>query len=683
MARQQPVLNPEVYEAQLQINAALGWDAAAILTADKDRLLTMQYRLGLGREWGIIECPNTFLPAGTKQHTCNRIHQLPQFLPKDVPPNSPTANEAWAEVLRFAVARLTHTSRRSARIAGYSTCMGDLNALKPIVRTIVQMPATEGHFWSRVGEEASSAKSKQSLRIFTVQRHYHQIGALPDAFSGSVNVEADEPERDRSGEAEHEASVKENNKWQPLPMEFVSETSWRSLRLIKSVAPTLLDSLEAALQVHHSTHPRTARLLSERRSQDLTREARDRVIAGWLWVDEDGSPLSDMCFDIHIKSTSSGNQIVWPPCTFGQAWRLAHTLVKPAHLWMVLLGNGNRNSEAVSMRNDCLVPKPTGNFLWKGRTYKMIGITGGREINAVVPEIIGQSILQQMRISQLTKLYRGFAGNALWVGENVDAIHDLSTTLNSYVDALGLRNLLGDQNPSCHEHRFRKTLAWIVAVSLTNSIMILKDCFGHTDAVMTLLHYIASDPSIAQEVIRVQKELTIMMAVDVIADRETVGGPGAPELRQRADAHLKRIGKTKFEPQDAYEFARRETFEGRTWMMIAPGILCTAPHDVTQVSTPCAEGQRRHNPANCKAGCEWQLLLKGVYTTQADDTVDYALKNLQQAIDSDDEASIAFWAGQAKAWLYRYDEVAQKWKDHPLVVAHVPRPVRIMMKEAA
>lgn len=362
--------------------------------------------------------------------------------------------------------------------------------------------------------------------------------------------------------------------------------------------------------------------------------------------------------------------------------RIAHTLVKAAHLWMVLLGNGNRNSEVASMRVDCLVSDEKGTFKWSGRTYKLTGLTGGRGIDAVVPEIIGQSILQQIRLAQLTRLDRDFGGNALWCGENVKAVLNLSGTLNSYVDALGLRHLLGEQNPSCHEHRFRKTLARIVALSLTNSIMILKDCFGHSDAVMTLLSYIASDPSIVQEVIRVQKELTIMLAADVITDREKVAGPGAPALRQRADEHLKRIGKSKFEPQDAFEFARSETFEGRAWMMIAPGILCTAPHDVTQVSTPCALGQKRHNPANCKTGCDWQLLLTGYFTTQADDTVEYALKNLQQAIETEDEASIALWAGQAKAWLYRYDEVAEKWRDHPLVVAHVPRPVRIMMKES-
>lgn len=683
MASKQPVMHPEAYEAQLQTNAGLGWTAADIVTANKERLLTMQHRLGLGSEWGVIEFPKAFMPAGRGHYTAFRFHRLPQFLPQGAAINAPCANDAWTEVLRFVIARLTQIGPRNSKIVSYSTCVANLNTLKPIVRKIVMTPAAEGHFWGRVGEEASAAKSRTNLLIFSAQRHYHKIGALPDEFRGSLTIEADEPERDRAGEGEHEASVEGGKQWQPLPMDFVSEMGWRSLRLIKSVAPTLLDALDAALRVPPVTQGLRGQPLKKGTVRARTLQARDKVIAGWQWRDDNGAPLYDLEFEFYRNSKRTGVPIAWPPRTFGQAMRLAHALVKPAHLWMVLLGNGNRNSEAVSMRDDCLVPATKGNFRWKGRTFKMTGITGGCETEAVVPEIIGQSILQQKLIAQLTKQDKGFAANALWVGEIVEAVLDLSSTLNSYVDALGLRHLLGEENPSCHEHRFRKTLAWIVAVSLTNSIMILKDCFGHTDAVMTLLSYIASNPSIAQEVIKVQKELTIMMAVDVITNRETIGGPGAPALRQRADAHLKRIGKSKFEPQDAYEFARRETFEGRAWMMIAPGILCTAPHDMTQVSTPCALGQKRHNPANCKTGCDWQLLLHGVHATQADDTVDYALKNLQQAIDRDDEASIAFWAGQAKAWLYRYDEVAEKWKDHPLVVAYVPRPVRIMMKAAA
>jgi integrase len=452
---------------------------------------------------------------------------------------------------------------------------------------------------------------------------------------------------------------------------------------VKSVSPTVLDALNAALTTSDVKHGSSGKLLNKVSARQATLKERDKVILGWNWKDEYGNPIYELGFDFKLKNTGSGSRITWPPKTFGQTMRIAHSLIKPANLWMVLLGNGPRNSEAVSMQDDCLVPDVNGNFRVKGRTFKMTGIAGGKETEVIVPEIIVQAIFQQMELVKIVKLEKGFSGNSLWIGERAKSVLNLSSMLNSYMDALELRNLLTEENSSCNEHRFRKTLAWIVAVTLTNSIMVLKDCFGHTDEAMTLLSYIISDPSVAQEVINVQKELTILMAVEVISGNESIAGPGAAALLQRSDEYLKRIGKSKFEPQDAYEFARRETFDGRAWMMVAPGVLCTAPHGITQVSTPCALGQKQHNPANCKTACQWQILLKGYFLTQADDSIDYSLGNLQRAVDDEDDASMAFWVAQTKTWLYRYEDVAEKWKSHPLVMAYIHQPTKIIMKCAA
>lgn len=681
MARVIRVRDQVSYLEQLGHNDALKWTAAEICQAGKEKLLTMQYRLGLGGQWGRLEFPKAFLPLGQAQFDSSRIHEIAQFLPQGISPDGSDANRAWLEVLRFVVARLTLFGTIRSRIVNYSTCKGDLSHLKQIAKVILQRPVEEGYFWSRVDGPSVEGKSSSSRTLITLVSHYHLMGALPDAFRMRENVVSDEPERDRSGEPEYEYAVEINRKWQPLPMEFVAQVGWRSLKIIKSIAPTLLDALDAALEIPKAETGANGGAITKERARERTLEARDAIISEWAWKDERGEPLLDMGF-VPARLNNKQGPISWPPKTCAQALEFAHQLVKPAHLWMVLLGNGPRNSDAVSMRDDCLVEMPNGNYRWEGRTYKMTGIPGGRETDAVVPEIIVQAISQQARLAGLMKRERGFTGNALWIGALTEEVKNLTILLNGYVDVLGLRELLGEDNPSCHEHRFRKTLAKIVALALTNAIMILKDCFGHTDAVMTLLSYILADPSIAQEVIKVQKELTIMMAVDVITNRETVAGPGASALRQRADQYLTRVGKSAFEPQDAYEFARRETFDGRSWMMIAPGVLCTAPHDVTQVSTPCALGQGRHNPANCKTGCDWQILLTGYYVTQADDSVTYALKELQRAVDQEDEAMVAFWAGQAKAWLYRYDEVAEKWKDHDLVKRYVSRPTQIMLAAA-
>lgn len=688
MASYERMLDGNAYKKQIDTNAILGWKPGDILNANREQLLTMQYRLGLGSTWGVIEIPGAYMPKGILQHSSMRIHRLAQFLPNGIALDDPRALQTWTEVMRFAVSRLTIFGPRRAVISGYTTCSQDLHLMKAVTRKILIKPAVNGYFWSLVREDEFT-KSQARDTLFSMIRHFHTMGCHHDSLSRIEPIKEDETERDRKDEPEVQAPVDTNKQWQPLPLDFVAEAGWRAVQIVQSVAPTLLDAIEAALQFR-VTHGRAGKRLGPSRSKLLTTSARDKVIADWDWRDEKAESLRTLKFPFHQKTQANGKgkkyiyeDLTWPPRTYAQAMTFAHAMVKPAHLWMVLLGNGNRNSEAVSMTTTCLTPEPNGNFTWKGQTFKMTGLTGGHEVKVVVPELIGQSILQQIRLCELTRRAKGWNGDALWIGDTSEELRNLSQVLNSYVDFLGLRHLLGDDNPSCHEHRFRKTLARLVALALTNSIMILKDCFGHTDAVMTLLSYIESDPTIAMEVIKVQKELTIMMAVEVIDDREIAGGPGAQALRERADEHLKRIGKSKFDPQDAYEFARSETFDGRSWMLVAPGVICTAPHDITQVSTPCAVGQKHHNPANCRTGCDWQILLKGFQKTQADDTVEYALKNLERAIDEEDEAGIAMWKGQAKTWLYRYDEVANKWKDHPIVMAHVPRPLRVTIREAA
>ena len=241
-----------------------------------------------------------------------------------------------------------------------------------------------------------------------------------------------------------------------------------------------------------------------------------------------------------------------------------------------------------------------------------------------------------------------------------------SSFMNAFVTKLGLRELLTEDNPRMHIHRFRKSLARIVALSLVNSPMILMDCFGHEDPEMTIRSYILSDRNIAREVLVIQRELVVMLAVDAANNAEELGGPAGEKLRERKAAFLKRLGKSEFEPQDAYEFARRETFDGRTWMMVSPGIYCTLPHGA---SGPCGKRQGGINPSYCQSGCDNQLLTEHSKAI-VDDAIAEIVTNLQRAEFDDEPMLIAQWAGQLRNWLYRWEELTAKWEAHPLVKKH-------------
>lgn len=675
-------VHPEYRQRLIDI-AALAWTPETVRTADDATLLKMQYRLGAGDVWGVWMYPEHFMHDGGEIE-CKRIFRQCQYLSDDRQADTPEAHSAWREIVRFAIARSMFPSA-NGDVVKPSTVTTTLDGLKKLVSEILKRPQMHGIFWSQIREDEvfralGNTKPKQSL--VAVLAHYYRMGCLPDCIQSSPTIRGDEPERDRRGEQEVEAEVEAERQWQPFPDLFVSEMGWRSLRIINVISPVLLDALEAAVAINIKEMP-NGKLYSVGVARVKTRLARDILIKNWVWQTETGEGVNALGFDCYALTTGGGGgggvkPLDWPPSTFYEAIAFGNQLVKSANLWAVVMGNAPRNSEVGSMRDDCLVEASNGNYRWKGKTFKMSGIIGGREIDAIVPDIITLAIVQQIRLARIMRNHLGHNGNALWVGIKTDKNKSLTQVLNRYMVVLGLGHLLDKDNPSCHEHRFRKTLARIVALALVNATLILKDCFGHDDVDMTIRSYILSDPAIVHEVLLIQKELVVLKAVDVINDLDTVGGPGAVQLRKRASAFLKRIGKTAFEPQDTYEFARRETFDGRSWMVVGPGIICTAPHEMDG-GGPCNKGQRGPNPANCKTGCDRQLL-ENYAATYADDTVAYVLENLQCAIDEDETMMVPMWAGQLKTWLYRYEQVAEKWKDHPLVEHYGQRPKRIMLE---
>src|SRR5438445_11749512 len=245
-------------------------------------------------------------------------------------------------------------------------------------------------------------------------------------------------------------------------------------------------------------------------------------------------------------------------------------------------------------------------------------------------------------------------------------LSDFNANLNRMVDQFNLRHLLSEDAPNLHTHRFRKTLARIIALTLTNAQMILMDCFGHDDPEMTLYRYVLSDPMILADVQRVQRELVILMAKDVIENADALGGAMGVRVRQAKAEFLRLHVKSSLDPADIFELAESLTLGGRDWIVVMPGVLCTLPLGYTG---PCAVRKGGRNPGNCQTGCNHQLLL-AFHKTECDDMVTYILQQLQRAINEDADLVASMWQGQLRNWLYRWRAVFEKWSGHPLVIAY-------------
>jgi hypothetical protein len=649
-----------------------------ICSMEKAELLVMQQRLGMGGEWGIWEFPSNYMPDGQLQHRSRRVIEATKIFPKLVS-DSGEVDRAWTEIIRYGIVRSLVIGLR--RIAKPSTVADEMGLLLILSRKILLLPFSDKKFWSLATEEDFSNLGSQGVTLSKTLALFYLRGLLPDAPSLAPRVEGDNLERDRHGEVDSQQEVEESSVWQPFPDAFTSECGWRSIKIINDLGPTLLSALETALRVPvpmgldgQPLHPRYQQIKNA--------EFRDRVIREWDWMASDGTPLCELGYELEIKTTRArdfkcGQKLKimeWPPQTFSDAWSLL-AIVQGAHLFPVCLASGPRSSEVASFDVNCLQEIENVSNRILGKTFKFVDQFGGRERDFPAPDMVVAAIKQQIRLCEMVKDFGGISGNHLWVhirsfGRSRMGAKHLSLTrfIDVYCTKLKLKHLLTDDAPNVNIHRFRKTLARVVALSLVNSPTILMDCFGHEDPNMTIRSYILSDKQIARDVLVVQRELVILMAVDIINDADELGGAVGVHLRQRKVQYLQLLGKSEFEPQDAYEFARRETFDGRSWMMVAPGVYCTLP---TGEGGPCSKEQGGTNPAYCQSGCPFQLLTT-YNKVKTDDAVIEIVKNLQRAVDDDEPLLIAQWSGQLKNWLYRWAEIAEKWRNHPLIQLYAP-----------
>jgi integrase len=640
------------------------------LALDDAGLSRMQAALGIRGDWGVWEVPPEFMPDGQLQALAQRRCDIEQLDEEGTVDRSRIA-EAWTEIIRYGVVRSLVPATRG--LPKPSTIISELKTLVRVVRVVLQKdPITEG-FWSQINEREFPRGI--GAVVANTLRGFRDRGYISDCPTKDPVVVGAESERDRFGEEDSDEQIEQVNSWQPFPDAFTSECGWRSIYLIKVLGPTLLDALESALK-EKLPQRRDGLPLHPRRQQVSAAEVRDVIIADWDWRTPGGAPLDVLELEFNLKKTigrgmQKGQQLpkfTWPPKTFADAWTLL-PILQGAHLFPVCLASGPRASEVCSFNDNCLVEAESVGARIIGKTYKLVDGVGGRLRDFACPDIVATALLQQVRLATLVKERSGMKGNHLWVhiktfgrGRMGEKQLIISQFLHGYAVKLGITHFL-DEHSKVHVHRFRKTLARVVALSLVNSPSVLMDCFGHEDPDMTIRSYILSDKQIAREVLVVQRELVVLMAVDIIDDSENVGGPAGEKLRERKAEFLQLLGKSEFEPQDAYEFAKRETFDGRTWMMVSPGVYCTIP---TEEGGLCSKGQHGTNPAYCRGGCPFQLLTE-YHKVRSNDAISEIVRHLERAIDEDEPMIIAQWAGQLKSWIGRWPGVEEEWRNNPIV----------------
>ncbi len=668
----------------MQVMEQTGLTPQQLKSADHAQLLQLQGQLLMGTVWGVWEVAAN-LVADHEIVDSRRIYRIDLTVPTGMDPTCANAHAVWAELMRYAIARRSFPLRGkgTSKRPRFSTLLAEIRLLGMATRQFAQHPGPG--FWTRCTADQMVLwfGGKSGASLTNKLRQLSVLGAIVDAPAGRKKPKGTAPARHRTGEPEDTQVPQLDTQYLPLPDPFTAAAGQRALYMTEQVGPTLLSALEHCATVplrRLNKNPRTpgcGEPLGNGQQAAVKASTLDPIIARWAWQDLDGHALAALRYDVFFTQNQKG-EFAWPPRTYAQAVA-ALMVLQGAHLFLIALADGGRHGEILSVKEGALGRSETDAPTLTSRTRK-IDPNDGREHEVPLPAAVQAAVLQQERLARFLKKSQGISGQHLWVQiarKRGNSLKSFDSTLDAFVRAFRLEPLLGDSN--LHMHRFRKTLARIVALALVHAPKILMEVFGHRDEQMTVMRYILSDAGLLKEIQEITRELLVLKGIWTIENLDAMQGKGAQRLRERWSQHAKLVGKSALEPQTIREFVETVFEGGQALAVIAPGILCTS---FTKGGRCNEYGGGKPNPEHCSPQCEHQVACptyESVDTFEVEDailnalnTADYLLRQLGEAEARNEDMVVATFAGQIRSLVGRWLEIDQHVATHPLGHRFIP-----------
>lgn len=561
----------------------------------------------------------------------------------------------------------------------------------------------------------------ERMRVLSERGYWSDVPSIGEAFTKTTNVSGPpSPIREQRQTVAH----------LPLPDAYVSEMGRCSLWLIQDLAPSLLSVATEIQSIWQQTadHRLTPHGVRDRRRTQLK-----KFLSSYVWRDGQGSIVTAPPFTLRltrqgknsnvrrkvVKAMASGDleerdcdvvgtaragKVEWPPRTFGDIMGLMHN-VQLAHLFVVSLSAGGRRSETLELKRTCIQHASNGMSYANGRTFKLVQRHDGEIRDWVLPDLAVQAIEQQVRLVRLAesigplKPMPSLEGSRpplepathLWAQISSGTMSDrsapllnLGDALVSYANVLGMETAPGGQR--LRPHRFRKTVARLVALALTQAPKVLMDVFGHKSIEMTL-YYILADKDLQADIEKVSSELRVMRAKEavekMVSDEETqgemlslggYGGPAALMVHRAIEVHKDRLHRRseKWGAESAVELAELLTLQGKAWQFVRPGVICTKFPGTE--SGPCNKSKGHPEPASCQSHCKHRLE-EAFLREDVDGAIREAVKAFNEAVKDSDDLAQALWAGQIRVHIGRFEDLKFKWMNDPTVQVLMEGPV--------
>jgi integrase len=488
------------------------------------------------------------------------------------------------------------------------------------------------------------SECKMALRILADAGDRKVILDYPAFFKRGQEANAAaplEPVR-RGAAALRPAERKQEPSVEPFSDEFVTEFLRRALWIQNNLADAMLDHLKRDIRIR-------------KKYKHWSSSSKKRQKALEAWRVRTSPSACQMRYPLRLGEASEFSD-AWPPPTV-PSFYVAVGILQGCNLGVVNACMGARASEILAA-DDVDFGLQTGRY--QSRTFKLVDEIGGQARDWPLHPAAERAIDIQRRLS---KLLRRPGQRHLWVamrGKKASRLNSATSVFRSTVEYLGLADLLG--SGTAHMHRWRHTVARLVALSVVGAPKVLFDLFGHKDIEMTL-HYMMSDPTIAEEAILVAKEMTYALAKDAVVEvlQEEPSGAAAASLRERLPTAMS-LGTEAFDTKTLRETAEVLTDSGRYWSLVREGVICTK--GLGQYG-PCTKGRGAPDPGGCRTSCDFRFELS-MAKQQCAQVLAALIRERRAADASGLEFLVENLDGQIVAELHRWPEVRENvLAEHP------------------
>jgi integrase len=611
----------------------------------------------------VIAVPKNWLPAGATRRESFRIIDLTPNV--TVHNDKPEILERRDESIRRAMLALLLPRQTQTGIRSYKPTSW-IHAVRQLLRIAdwqsKHRPSLDGSVFSHLStadllalyaalDRNGASRLRRLIRWLIDSGTRGVLIDYPLIFAGRrTNEQA--LERSHKGEpASYAAERPEERNYRPFPDVFVTELIRRALWFQQHLADPLLKCWSDLIRI--AIEEQT---LGRSSGHPAVIARRETFILMFDWKDQNGFKIDKLPF--LISQRIDGKFILsndWPPRDV-RSMTTAVAVLQALNFCTVAFCTGARMSEIAAAQDDALGDDEHVRF--HSRTFKLVpSVTGADRDWSLHPVAVRAIEVQRY----LARLVRPPEQSHLWVmvrhseGMLGAPLLNLTEPIVAAVKNLGLTHLTGVDRS--HAHRWRHTVARLVALSVIGAPQVLLDLFGHRDLEMTL-RYMLSDPEIAAEAVKVAREIRYVVAQEAIAETlagETTGSAAAA-LRERSEELRMRRAEGAYGTDTLRETAEVLTFGGKFWEIVRPGVICTKS---LGEFGPCTKQRGLPDPGACRTDCTHRLeMVRAKHFCEQ--TLRMLLGEHSSALAEGAPMLIAHIEGQVLSNLKRWDEVRQK-----------------------